>query len=185
MNVKDIIILNLYEVKPLLLYILAILFITNIAFLVILLKSRKLWFDQKHFGVLSLFVELSPLTSAKLACAWIKCLTVWMYLVGFQKLEAIHFVFLAVPCVFIIILNRNFFAMMNHCINVGVQFVGVIAVNILCRYILQFEMKASYIIIYSLIATIIGLYSLYIFIAEVDFISRGRSVRLEKSKTEA
>lgn len=182
MSISDIIILNIYAIKPLLSCIFMILTVTVIAFFFILAKSKGLWFGKKGFDIFGLFIELNSTLALKLACLWIKFITVCFFLVSFQKLEAIHYIFLAVPCVISMMLNFNLIEMMTHFFSIFIQFIGVLAANILYSYIIQFEMKVTYILIYVLMAMILILYSVYIFTTEVGFVSARRSVKIEKRK---
>lgn len=182
MSITDVIALNIYVIKPLLPCIFVILASTITMFAWIIVKSKGIWFGKKNFEQFGLFIELHSGLALKLACLWIKLITVCFYLLSFSQLETIHYIFLLVPCVMIVILSFSVMEFITHFIGIVIQFIGVIAANILCSYIMQFEMKVNYILIYVLIAVILILYSLYIFITEVDFVSARRRVKIEKRK---
>ncbi|MFI3171994.1 MAG: hypothetical protein R3Y58_06480 [Eubacteriales bacterium] len=182
MSISDIILLNFYAIKPLVPCIIAILAVTTAAFFFILAKSRGLWFNKKNFNYYSIFVELNSTLAVKLACVWVKLLTISFYLIAFTQLEAMHYVFLLIPCVGILLINVNVLEVLTHAVSIAVQFVGVLAANILCSYIRAFELKATYLSIYVLIAILIILYSIYIFFTEIDLISSRRSIKIEKNK---
>lgn len=180
MGIKDIIVLNFYAIRPLIPYVIAILATSLLAFFYIMIKSRGLWFNKKNFNYYSIFVELNPTLAVKLACVWIKLLTISFYLIGFTELDAIHYVFLFIPCIGILLINVNIVEIFTHAISIGVQLIGVLAANILCSYIRTFEIKVTYLVIYILIAILIILYSVYIFFTEIDLVSSRRSIKLEK-----
>ncbi len=182
MGISDIIILNLYSIKSLVPCILFILACTVAAFFVILLGSQGMWFGKKSFERYNLFIELNSILAIKLACAWIKVLTIGFYLLFFAVLEPIHYVFLLVPCIGVLVINNSIVDGVAHLASVVIQLVGVLAANILCSYISQFGIQFFYISIYVLMAIVIELYSLYIFITELDLISNRRNVKIEKKR---
>lgn len=178
MSSNDILLLSMYAIKPLFPCIIANMVAVVVAFFVVLIKSKGLWFGSKNFA-LSLFVELRSVLAIKLACAYLKCVTVCFFLASFTQLQTIHYVFVLVPCVIIILMNTTLVEVLTHLVSIAVQLVGLFAANILCSYIIQFEMKLSYISIYALVAILLVLYSIYVFILEVDFISIRRSIQIE------
>lgn len=182
MSITDMIALNIYAIKPLLPCIFVIVVATVAMFSFILIKSKGIWFGKKNFEQFGLFVELHSSLALKLACLWIKLIVVCYYLLSFTQLEVIHYIFLIVPCIIILIFSFSVMEFITHFFGIVIQFIGVLAANILCSYIMQFEMKISYVFIYVLIAMILILYSVYIFITEVDFVSARRSVKIEKRK---
>lgn len=162
-----------------------ILFITvctTAAFAWIIVGSRGMWFGKKSFERYSIFVELNAALAIKMACAWVKLLTITFYLVFFAALESIHYIFLFVPCVAMLLINRNIFDSAANLISILIQLIGVLAANILCSYINQFGVQFFYISIYVLMAAIIELYSIYVFITELDMISNRRNVKIEKKR---
>ena len=145
-----------------------------------MIKSRGLWFNKKNFNYYSIFVELNPTLAVKLACVWIKLLIIVFYMIGFRQLEAIHYIFLLIPCIGILLINVNIVEVFTHAVSMVVQIIGILAANILCSYIRTFELKVTYLVIYILIAILIILYSVYIFFTEIDLVSSRRSIKLEK-----
>lgn len=184
MNISDIIIINLYAIKSLVPCILFVTICTTAAFLFIWSRSRGMWFGKKSFERYSLFVELNSMLAIKLACSWIKLLTISFYLVCFAALEPIHYVFLMVPCVAILVMNTSMFDGVTHLVAIVIQLVGILAANILCSYINQFGIHFFYISIYVLMAMVVELYSIYIFITELDLISNRRNVKVEEKRTQ-
>ena len=84
-----------------------------------------------------------------------------------------------------IFISTNLMELINHIINTFIQAAGLVALNILCSYILEFEFEVVYIIAYVFIAILVILYSVYIFISELDAISLGRrTVLYEDRKNE-
>lgn len=182
MNIADILLLNFYAIKPLVPCIIVILAITSIVFFYILGASKGMWFNKKSFDYFGIFMELNSTLAIKLACAWIKLITVCFYVIAFTSLEAIHYVFLIVPCIGIIVINTNLMEGITHIVSILIQFVAVLAANILCGYIRDFELKATYLSIYILIAILVIVYSIYIFITELDLVSSRRSIKVEKKR---
>ncbi len=184
MSFNDVLTLSIYAIKPLISSIFVLLVATIVAFAVVLIKSRGMWFGKKNFGALSVFIELNSLLSIKFACAWLKCVLICFYLLSFTQLSSVHYLFLIVPSVIILLLNKSVIEFFAHFISIAIQLIGLFAANVLCSYILQFEMKLSYIFLYVLLALIFVLLSVYIFITEVDFISVRRSIKIELSRRE-
>lgn len=181
MSTNDILLLNMYAVKPLIPCLLALLIASVAAFAIILVKSRGMWFGSKNFA-LSLFSELRSVLAIKLACAWIKCVTVCFFLLSFTQLTGVHYIFVLTPCIIILLLNASLVEWVTHLVSIAIQIIGLFAANILCSYIIQFEMKLAYIFLYVLIAIVLSLYSVYIFISEIDFISARRSIKFENTR---
>lgn len=181
MSTNDILLLNMYAIKPMLPCILVLLVASVVAFAIILAKSRGIWFGSKNFA-LSLFSELRSVLAIKLACAWIKCVTVCFFLLSFTQLTGAHYLFVLTPCVIILLLNTSLVEWITHFVSIAIQILGLFAANILCSYIIQFEMKLAYIFLYVLVALVLSLYSVYIFISEIDFISARRSIKFENTR---
>ncbi len=181
MSNSDILLLSTYAIKPLWPCILAVLIATVVAFVLVLIKARGMWFGSKNFA-LSLFYELRSTLAIKLACAWVKCVTVCFLVLSFTQLDGVHYIFVLVPCIGILLINASIVEFLTHFISILIQLVGLFAANIMCSYILQFELKLTYIFMYALIAIILSLYSIYVFISEIDFISIRRSVKIEYTR---
>lgn len=182
MSIADILLLNFYAIKPLVPCVLVILIATTLLFFGILGKSKGLWFNKKSFDYFGIFMELNSALAVKLACVWIKLLIICFYVIAFTSLEAIHYVFLFVPCIGILLINFNVVEAFTHVVSIMIQLVGVLAANILCGYIREFELKATYVSIYVLIAILVIVYSIYIFITELDLVSSRRSIKIEKKR---
>ena len=185
MNFSEIVGLWIYLLKPLVPYIAILLVVTIITYWMIAIKGRKIWMNDQGFGYLSIFFNMNFFSAIKLSCVWLKFLLILMFIIGFQPLGVIHYLFILVPCILMIFISTNLMELINHIINTFIQAAGLVALNILCSYILEFEFEVVYIVAYIFIAILVILYSVYIFISELDAISLGRrTVLYEDRKNE-
>ena len=185
MNFSEIVGLWIHLLKPLVPYIAILLVVTIITFWMIAIKGSKIWMNDQGFGYLSIFFNMNFFSAIKLSCVWLKLLLIMMFIIGFQPLGVIHYLFILVPCILMIFISTDLMELINHIINTCIQAAGLVALNILCSYILEFEFEVVYIVAYVFIAILVILYSIYIFISELDAISLGRRTILdEDSKNE-
>ena len=185
MNFSEIVGLWIYLLKPLVPYIAILLVVTIITYWMIAIKGRKIWMNDQGFGYLSIFFNMNFFSAIKLSCVWLKLLLIMMFIIGFQPLGVIHYLFILVPCILMVFISTDLMELINHIINTCIQAAGLVALNILCSYILEFEFEVVYIVAYVFIAILVILYSIYIFISELDAISLGRRTILdEDSKNE-
>lgn len=182
MEFSEVVGLWIYLLKPLVPYVAIILVLSLIAFVFIAPKCGKIWMNDKGFGYMSLFFNMNIFLAIKLSCAWIKLLLVILFIVGFTSLDVMHFIFLLVPCILMLFINNQMMDIFNHIVNVGIQYIGVIALNILCSYIIQFQFEIIYLAAYLFISILVILYSIYVFILEVDAISLGRRTIINDEK---
>ncbi len=184
MSFNEMFTLILYLMRPLVPYIIVLLAVTVLMFTLILYLGRNLWTDNKHFKTIGIFFHLTPTLAVKMGCAWLKLCLLFIYVFGFRPLDLIHYIAFGVLCIFTIIINKNIMEMVNQALSVSIQFAGIVASNILFSYIVQFDVSVSYVVAYAIIGILVLLYSLYVFISEIEYISNERRVKFEEVSEE-
>ena len=90
----------------------------------IAIKQRKIWVNDKGFGYLSIFFNMNFFSTIKLSCVWLKFLLILMFIIGFQPLGIIHYLFILVPCILMIFISTNLMELIDHIINTFIQVAG-------------------------------------------------------------
>lgn len=180
MTLQEVVLRIFNAAQPLLPFMAAVAVPTCAALAALLLMSRGLWFDKRGFRWLGLFYGLGRFDSVRLGCAWVKFCLVLAYLIGFRKLETIHYLMLVVPSLIFSIQIRDPKGIPANLLSCVMELVGLIAVNIICGYIQDYNPGAGFVVVYLLISLFLGLYALYLFLTELNVISNGRRVRIEE-----
>ncbi len=176
MSISEILLLLFYSLEPIAVAMLACAVVIFVIFSVIFLLVIKMKIKDKRFAVLGIFYELGISQAVRLSCSLIKLCLIFFYLVMFQELAFVHYLFLAIPCVIIIIEKNSPIKIISNAISIVIQIIAVLTTNLLCSYILTFNMGLIFILVYVLIAIATLFYSVYIFIVEMDAISAKRSI---------
>ncbi len=174
MTISEGLLLISYSIEPVAIIMLVITAVIAISFIAIFFLTRKLGIDSKLFPNLSIFFELSRFQSIKLSCSFIKLLLVIIYLIMFKELQFVHYLFFILPCIISVISKDKIYQILINLFYVAIQGSALLTANLLCTYILTFDMNVSYFVVYLLIATATILCSIYFFIVEIDAISAKR-----------
>lgn len=160
-------------IKPAIPEAIAVLVISLAMFFVVALRSKGLWVNKPQFRRLGIFCELSKLGCLRLACAWIKLLVLAIYIVKFQKLEAVEYLLFIVPgLIYALFGDPRHLA--GRLLWLILELAGLVSTNLVCGYYFDMRGGAQFIIIYGVMAIFMLLLAGYLFLTEVEDISEGR-----------
>lgn len=168
------------EIQPALPYVITVAVITLILLPVLLFLSRSLWVSQRRFRWLSLFFGLKAGECVRVACSWIKLLLVLSYLIAFQKLGLIHYGLLLVPGLLYVFSPWDWLRIPGRFLWLALEMAGLLSCNLICGYIREMSSGPLFPAVYCLMAFLEGLFAFYLFLTEINDISAGRALNLER-----
>lgn len=170
----------LAQLHPLVLPVAAVALLTLLAAGVLWLLCRRAWVSDKPFRLLGLFFGLTGRGILRLACAWVKLLSVGVYVAAFQGLEPLHYSMVLLPGLICALADRPS-GWAEQLFWLSLQSGGLVAVNLLCRFIRNMNGGSIYVLIYTAMGIFLCLFSVYLFLNELTTISRHRKIDPEKT----
>lgn len=179
MTMQEAILRVLAQVQPLLPYLIFVTAATLLALPLVLLLSRNVWVNEGRFRWVSIFFGLRFSDSVRLACAWIKLLVLAAYLVGFRKLEFLHYLLFLVPGLIYVLAPHSLLQSPSRLFWMFLELVGLVSSNLICGYILDMGAGVGFWVVYIMMAVFTALFGGYLFFMELNDISAGRSTDVE------
>ncbi len=176
MSVVEFLLRVLSELKPLLPCMTAAAVLTAIALVFLLLYSRNIWVDSHRFRLAGLFFGLNGRCSLRLACAWLKLIFLLVFVLGFQKLGLLHYLVFLIPGIISALCAGGIGGRISSLLWLVLQGVGLLSVNLICGYIRDLSGTAGFLLIYAAMGLFLILFSVYLFLNEVNSISVQRDV---------
>ena len=176
MSVVEFLLRVLLELKPLLPCMTAAVGLTAIALVFLLLYSRNVWVDSRRFRLAGLFFGLSVRCSLRLACAWLKLIFLLVFVLGFQKLSLLHYLMFLIPAIISALCADGIGGRISSLLWMALQTVGLLSVNLICGYIRDLSGTVGFLLIYAAMGLFLILFSVYLFLNEVNAISMQRDV---------
>ncbi len=171
----------LAAMKPLLPGMLIAVAATMIALVVLSAMSRHAWVDQKRFSLPSLFFSLDGKGTLRLACTWLKLIFMVVFLVSFQKLVLIQYLMIVIPGGILVVLAGRVREVFSGLLWFALQLLGLLCSNLVCGYILDMDAGIEFLLIYIVIGVFEGLFSLYLFMLDLESISGSRIIDAHKT----
>ncbi len=168
------------EIQPALPYVIAVAAITLLLLPILLFLCRRLWVSQRRFRWLSLFFGLKASECVRVACSWIKLLLVLAYLIAFQKLSLIHYELLLIPGLLYVLSPWDWLRIPGRLLWLVLEMAGLLSCNLICGYIREMSSGLLFPAVYCLMAFLEGLFACYLFLTEINDISAGRALNLER-----
>ena len=176
MSVVEFLLRVLLELKPLLPCMTAAIVLTVAVLVFLLLYSRNIWVDSHRFRLAGLFFGLNGRCSLRLACAWLKLIFLLVFVLGFQKLSLLHYLMLLIPGTLSALCAGSIGGRIGSLLWLALQTVGLLSVNLICGYIRDLSGTAGFFLIYAAMGLFLILFSVYLFLNEVNAISAQRDV---------
>lgn len=149
---------------------------TLIALIVLMVRSRDMWVQDKRFRLLGLFFGLEGKGCLRLACSWLKMIFVIVFIASFQKLTLIHYLMLLIPGVIVILSAPDIKKKLGSFGWLLLQTVGLLSVNLICGYYLDMSGSVVYLLIYITMGIFLALFSVFLFLNDLATISLEREV---------
>lgn len=180
MSVIELLLRALSELKPLLPGMIAAVVMTVLALVGLLLCCKNAWVDSRRFRLVGLFFGLNGRCSLRLACAWLKMIFLVVFVVGFQKLFLIHYLMILIPGLISVLCGDGFAGRISSLFWLVLQTAGLLSVNLICGYIRDLSGSGGFVLIYITMSVFLILFSVYLFLNEVNAISLQRDVDAEQ-----
>lgn len=178
----------LYDVIPYILsletYIILSVGVGLVLWLVGLLAARKLTFGKKRIEVLGLFYQLTPLSILRLCVSCNKLIFIIWCIIFRVRLNMIHYVCLLVLFGLSIVIAGTANEIVYVIINGVMVMLGLTAGNILLQYNQEIRYEWTIETVYWLLGLFIALYTVYLIIGEISFISSKRRANYAEAEDE-
>lgn len=182
MKINEILIQTLGLLQPIIWYVVTCAAVTIVAFVILMILSRRVWVNQKRFRWLGIFYGMSGGDSVCFSCAWLRLLLMVLYLIRFQKLLPIHyFCFLLLGVIYALRLKKML-KIPGRLFWVAVEFVGLLTANMICSYIHDMGSSGIMIAIYVFMSIFMTLFGCYLFLTEINGISVERNANIERER---
>lgn len=176
MSVGEIAVRILAELRPALPGVIAAVVATLAALLILSLMSRGVWVSDRRFPLPSLFFSLEGKGVLRLACAWLKLIFLIVFLVSFQKMALIQYLMILFPGVLLAVLGGGPKQVLSGLFWFVLQMLGLTCANLVCGYIMDMSAGIGFLLIYIAISLFMILFSIYMFLLDLDSISGNRAV---------
>ena len=180
MNIVELFLRVLSELRPMLPGMIVAVAATMIALTVLLAFSKNVWVEERRFHISGLFFGLNTRGSLQLACAWLKLIFMLVFIAGFQKLSLIQYMMLLIPGILGSLSGKGIFASLSQMFWFLLQFAGLLSVNLICGYIRDMAGGVGFVLLYLVMGLFLALFSVYLFLNEVNTISVQRDVDAEQ-----
>ena len=161
MSVVEFLLRVLSELKPLLLCMTTAVALTAAALVFLLLYSRNVWVDSRRFRLAGLFFGMNGRCSLRLACVWLKL------------------IFLLITGGISALCAEGVKGRLGSLLWLLLQLAGLVSVNLICGFIRDMAGSGGFILIYVAMGLFLILFSVYLFLNELNSISMQRDVDAE------
>lgn len=180
MSIIEFLVRILSELRPMLPGMITAVAATLIALVVLLMHSKNVWVEDRRFQLAGLFFGLDGRGSVQLACAWLKLIFLLVFVVGFQKLGLMQYLMLLLPGILGILCGKGLFRGLGDLLWLALQLAGLLSVNLICGFIRDMAGGTGFLMVYLAMGLFLMLFSIYLFLNEVNAISAQRDVDVEK-----
>ena len=172
---EDTILRIFYETYSMNYILIAVALLTIVLAVFLSLRCRNVWFNKKNFKWMGLFYSLSAFDSVRIASAWIKLCLVVIFLCRFKPLALPEYFMLAIVGLLTIADIKHPGTIITGFFAILIQIIGLISANVVCSYIIDLQPGFMFMFAYILMAIFLSLYGVYMFLTELNNISKGRS----------
>lgn len=181
MSVVEFLLRVLSELKPLLLCMITAVALTAAVLVFLLLYSRNVWVDSRRFRLAGLFFGMNGRCSLRLACVWLKLIFLLVFVLGFQKLSLLHYLTLLITGGISALCAEGVKGRLGSLLWLLLQLAGLVSVNLICGFIRDLSGTEGFLLIYVVMGIFLLLFSVYLFLNEVNAISAQRDVDAEET----
>jgi len=196
MSFNGVILQVITKVEPLVPVMLFCAGVTLVLMLILYFLSGNVWMDDKRFKVLGVFFGLSRYDCYRLALSWIRLLMTLFFVVAFRNLKletnlrqvirSPQFVaYLLIGVLYALDIKRPVRIPKNICWFLVIS-CGLFATSIVCGYMQTLAgFNLGVFIVYVFMGMFMILFALYLFLMEMDEVSKDRVIDPEKEYAES
>lgn len=165
-------------IAPLAPYTVRVVAVTLLVFCVFLLLGRQCWIGKRSFKYLGIFYEIGIWEAVRLSLSWIRFVLTLAFVFSYKELETVHYVLYLMIGILFLPEFKEPLHFLTNIFWLALETIGVFTVSILSGYLSSLYQVGFWLsFVYWLIAVFVALFSLYLFLAEMEGISSGRSVK--------
>ncbi len=168
------------QLKPMLPGLITAMILTMIALVVLTVAARDAWVTEWRFHITGLFFGLSGWGCLKLACSWLKLIFVIFFIIAFGQLNLLQYMMVIIPGITGAVAGRSLARGAGDFIWLFLQLAGLVSANIVCGFIREMAGGAPFVMLYIAMGAFLILFSLYLFLNEINAISCARGIIPEK-----
>lgn len=180
MSAKELLLRVLLELRPMLPGTAAVVAASLLVLPTLLVCCKTAWVNDPRFRVAGLFFGLTGRDACFLSCAWIKLIVMLVFIVGFQKLVLVQYGMVLLPGILAAICARSGGQKTGTLLWLVLQMAGLLAVNLICGYIKDMAGGAIFVVLYVIMGLFLAMFSVYLFLVELNALSSGREVTAER-----
>ncbi len=171
------------QTEPLLPCVYAVVIATAVLMIPLSILGGRTWVNQAGFGWLSVFYDMRVADVARLSCAWIRMVIVIVMLAMVTPLVLAQYL-LFIFCVIVhMLLSIRFVDFLNMAFWAMLQMMGLVSTSLICGYMQLIIVPNTFWFLYGLLCVFMGVFSLYLFLMEVNTVSLRRSANIGKQST--
>lgn len=141
--------------------------------------SYGIWIQNKGFTVAGFFFGLNARGRLQVSCAWLKLVFTIVFLVSFQKMEAVNYMMLAIPGLLLVFTMKKTQILISL-LWLLLQLAGILSSNTVCGYIREVYSGVTLVLVYIAMALFLTVFAIYMFLTEIEIISERRRVNPRK-----
>ncbi len=180
MSASELILRALAQLRPALPALIAAVAATIGAGLGLAIYVHGVWVQEKRFSLAGLFFGMERRASVRLACAWLRLIFMLVFLIGFQKLELLHYELLLLPGLIFILTERKPVRAGTDLLWLALDLLGLLSANLVCGYVRDMDGGLGFLLLYIAMSLFLALFNIYLFLNELDYISDQRAVDPEQ-----
>lgn len=181
MSVTETLTLISAQMKILLPCLYVVVGVTCLLLIPLNLLGKRLWVNKKSFMWLGLFFDLSTLDMMRLASAWVRLWVVVTFLCSKEPLVHSQYWLFLICALIHVILAKGILDSLGKCLWSVLQTMGLVSASLICGYLILLEAPLTYWIAYALLCVFMILFSIYLFLLDVNTISLGRNANIGRT----
>lgn len=168
------------ELRPMLPQFAAAVVLTLLVLPLLAVFCRRSWVLDRGFCIGSLFFGLTGREILRLSCAWLRLIFLIVFIISFRKMSLLGYWSFLLPSLLTAICGETYPKKLSGFLWTALQTVGLLSANLICGYIIDMDGSIGFFIIYIAMGLFLSLLGIYLFLLELDGISRARFVEAEK-----
>ena len=168
------------QLRPMLPALITAMSLTMLALVILMLAARGAWVTERRFHITGLFFGLGGMGSLKLACCWLKLIFVIFFVIAFRQLDLLQLMMVIIPGATGAVAGKSLLKGAGDFIWLFLQLAGLISANLVCGFIREMAGGAPFVMLYIAMGAFLILFSIYLFLNEMNAISASRDIKPEQ-----
>ncbi|GEM_PF-4222899 len=157
---------------------------TAVALIALMTFGDMIWINQKRFKLYGIFYGLSTYDCLRLAVSWIRLILTISIVAMFRELATIHYIVYAIEGIIFVCDIKRPSRIFINLVWFILQFLGIVATSLLCDYIKSMMyVSVSIWVIYIFLSLFLVIFSIFIFLNEIDQVSQDRVLLFDNKET--